>query len=44
MAKDLDDEDQTEIELIYGIEDSLDFNDNDEKHLLNHQLTVSDSK
>lgn len=44
VAKDLDDEDQTEIELIYGIEDSLDFNDNDEKHLLNHQLTVSDSK
>ncbi|XP_023002983.1 uncharacterized protein LOC111496730 [Cucurbita maxima] len=30
-----DDEDQTEIDLIYGIEDSLDFNDdNDEKHHL----------
>lgn len=45
VAKDLDgDDDRAEIELSYGIEDSLDFNDNDEKYLLNHNLTVSDSK
>ena len=43
MAKDVDDKDQAEIDLIYEIEGSLDFNDSDENHLLSHQLTVSDS-
>ena len=43
-AKDFDDKDQTEVDLTYEIEDSLDFIDNDEKHLLNHQLIDSGSK
>lgn len=43
-AKDLNNKDQTEIDLMYGVEDSLDLNDNDEKHLLQHQLTFSDLK
>lgn len=43
-AKDFDDKDQTEVDLTYEIEDSLDFIDSDEKQLLNHQLIDSDSK
>lgn len=34
VTKDVDDKDQTEIDLVYEIENSLDFNVNDENHLL----------